>query len=383
MKRHGDEDLREQFVLSSLRAAEVPSKRIHDDFDRSNFRKTRTARWRRRVTWAAASAVAIVGVVIPVVLLAPLGDTPRSTTPGVDAATADVEGSSVEMSGIRLALPAGWDGQVYLIPGYTRPILRAGSFPLPEVDDAAGSVARSLMSEDDVLLGMTEYETSCPCPGFDPAALPISFGTADFASAFDGWSKLQPQPNAVPATHAFARRTFVVKHRVFDLWLEFASKPAPDGDVAATNSILDSLRVGAFEPPAQPDGACTSWLLGVGSKDPDCPETPWLRSVLTSSGFDVVDLQEESSLVGQSEDSLFNIWVRPPEFPFEGVRFFETVAGVDLHGFGRTEYLVWRVQGQVVSIASFSKEDASLPTGQELEELVQATIDTTFEPSGS
>jgi len=133
------------------------------------------------------------------------------------------------------------------------------------------------------------------------------------------------------------------------------------------------------QPPAgDKPASCTR---GPDLKDPACPEARWLRTVLSSAGFDIVDLDRESTLVGRSENAKFNIWIRPDDFPIDTVRLYDDIAGIEIHGFGRTEYLVWRVHGRIVSVASFSKDHEGVPTGQELHALVRATIDTPF-PSG-
>lgn len=72
---------------------------------------------------------------------------------------------------------------------------------------------------------------------------------------------------------------------------------------------------------------------------------------------------------------MFNIWIRPADFPVEEVPLFGEIGGIKVYGYGRTEYLVWRAHGRIVSIASFSKDYAGLPTGDDLKGLVQASIE--------
>jgi hypothetical protein len=158
--------------------------------------------------------------------------------------------------------------------------------------------------------------------------------------------------------------------------LVFAMLIAAGGIGVALYSLTPRIR-----PPAGGNrGECAR---GTDLKDPACPGPRWLRAVLTSAGFDVLDLEAETTLVGRSEDAKFNMWIRPDDFPFETLPLHDEIAGIRIYGFGRTEYLVWRVQGQIVSVASFSKDYEGVPTGQELHALVRATIDTPFSPAPS
>jgi hypothetical protein len=295
-----------------------------------------------------------------------------------DGRTKDPASSARTLSagGIQASIPDGWEGKVYQIRGYTRPVVRIATFPLPDEDDVEASKARSDMREDDVLIDLTEYSAVCPCPGFVQIDLPVSLDAEAFEAPFDVWHDIPPQSAAVPTYHAFARRTFAVDDRFFDLWVEFGRTPAPDETVSAVNALLKSLTISTYEPPQQPDGLCNEWSL---QKDPDCPQTIWIKSVLSEAGFAVVDSAEESTLVGRGEGAKFFIWTREPTAPLEesGLRYQSTIEGVDVYG---GTHLVWRAQGLNVWIAPGPEGGDEIPDEAGLSSLVRASLGTPYPP---
>lgn len=337
-------------------------------------RRTSVLRWRRRAGLFVTTALVLGGDVLPVAALLPLGGARR----GVDRST-EASGSTEQVlavGGIRVTLPEGWDGRAYYIHGYTRPVIRLATFPLPESDDIGASGARLLMREGDILLGLTEYSAICPCPGFDPTSFPLALAPEDFETPYDVWHDLPPQEDAVPVSHDFARRTFVENDRFVDLSVEFGPSPASQDLISDVGVVIASFAIGDFEPPSQPDGLCHEWIL---PKDPDCPQTIWLKALLFEAGLEAIDDPQESTLVGQGGGAKFNIWVREPTFPLEDLPLLYTVEGVQVYG---GEYLVWRAQGQTVSIANFEEGRDTMPDENGLAALVNATIDVDYPSAG-
>lgn len=368
-----EDELRNR-VLHSLKDVSVPEARIEDVVRRVAGGKASRDRWTRRLGWAAVAALLLAGIVLPLATLLPLGGSPKD-----DGRTRDPGASSAEtfsVGGIQVAVPDGWEGHVYLVRGYTRPVIRMATFSLPDVDDIEASKARSAMNTDDVLIGLTEYSAVCPCPGFDQIELPISLEAEAFQTPFDVWHDLPPQTDAVPSTHDFARLTFAVDHRFFDLWVEFGQAPAPQDAVSAVDAMLKSLTIGEFKPPLQPDGLCNEWSL---QKDPDCPQTIWLKAVLSEAGFAVVDSPEEATLVGRGDGAKFFVWTREPTEPLEesGLRFHSTIEGVDVYGGSQ---LVWRAQGLNVWIGPGPEGGDEIPNDVGLASLVRATLETPYPP---
>jgi hypothetical protein len=146
--------------------------------------------------------------------------------------------------------------------------------------------------------------------------------------------------------------------------------------LATCSSSPRSSETSTNEPASGSTGPPEASPSSKGGFSQEAAFDAWLRSVLASSGFDVVENPREATLVGRSDDFLFNIWVRPPRWTFDGLPRFDEIAGVEVYGFGRTEYLVWWAQGEIVSIASSSKDYEGLPTGRDLEKLISVSIET-------
>jgi hypothetical protein len=368
-----EDELRSR-VLDSLKEVSVPEARIEDVVRRVAGGKASRDRWTRRLGWAAAAALLLAAIVLPLTTLLPLGGSRKDEGRTRDPAASPAQTLSV--GGIQVSLPDEWEGHVYYIRGYTRPVIRMATFSLPDVDDIEASKARSAMNTDDVLIGLTEYSAVCPCPGFDQIELPISIEAEAFQAPFDVWHDLPPQTGAVPTTHDFARLTFAVDHRFFDVWVEFGRTPAPQEAISTVDAMLESLTIGEFKPPLQPDGLCNEWSL---QKDPDCPQTIWLNSVLSAAGFAVIDSPEESTLVGRGDGAKFFIWTREPTKSLEesGLRFHSTIDGVDVYGGSQ---LVWRAQGLNIWIGPGPEGGDDIPNDAGLASLVRATLQTPYLP---
>ena len=83
--------------------------------------------------------------------------------------------------GMTVALPSGWSGRI-LLGAAGRPVLHAGSFPLPSNDDDWGELAKESMGRD-IYLNVRDLG-----PGASAEALPVSFSASEFAQLHSrGW----------------------------------------------------------------------------------------------------------------------------------------------------------------------------------------------------
>jgi hypothetical protein len=188
---------------------------------------------RRWVAAVAVAAVLLVGMGVPLALLSGLGGGDQGVRPG---------GSTVTDYGLSLELPAGWEGGVAGPRGSDfGPFLQAANRPLaPAESDPFATTTRRELAPDDVTLVFIEYTDSLAERGREPGEngnfpveeLPISIREGDFQPSFEGVSDL----------HDFARRTFTVNGRSFDLWVEFGQKPAAGDLVTAVNEVLATFR---------------------------------------------------------------------------------------------------------------------------------------------
>ncbi|MGH2681608.1 MAG: hypothetical protein ACRDIX_00050 [Actinomycetota bacterium] len=193
---------------------------------------------RRALAGLAVAAVLAAAIAGPLFLLSRLGTGTREGRPS---------GSTVEGYGIRLDLPDGWEGQVVGPLGTDfGPILTAANRPLVADDDFATQTRRRLAAGEVglVLIDYTEVRARLghdPGDGgeFLPAELPISVRPGDFQQSFEG----------VDPSHHFARRTFTVSGRSFDLWVDFGSRPAPEDVLGHVNEVLATLRIDALDSP--------------------------------------------------------------------------------------------------------------------------------------
>jgi len=247
------------------------------------------------------------------------------------------------------------------------------------------------MRDDDVIIALTERSAICPCPGYDPTALPLSLEPEDFATPFAVWQHFPPQDGDIPDAHAFARRTFVREFesetgheeifRAFDLWVEFGTNPAPPRLVAEVNDLLASVVIGPHEWPPQPDGTCDEW---GPPKDPDCPQTIWLKAILSEAGFEAVDDPLEQTLVGRGSGASFFIWIREPAVPLEEYDFsvHSVVDGVPVYeGGGPPGTRIWTAQGLDVRISPGPNGRDLIPDEKRIEALVRATMRVPYPPA--
>ena len=174
--------------------------------------------YRRRRSLRMSSATAAVGAfVLAGASFASVGDTPQPLV--------------LRGHGISIRLPVGWTGVIYK---RTRglPILHAASLKLPRADGDDGAInAVPRMHRDDVLLVMLQGDPKFA--GYPRRRLPIQLRSSDFAAPVEG----------MPLSHAFARVDFTYRERAFDLWVEFATKPARRTVISKANRVLESMHL--------------------------------------------------------------------------------------------------------------------------------------------
>jgi hypothetical protein len=197
---------------------------------------------RRWVAAAVVTVVLVAGIGIPLALLSGLGG--GGSRPG-----AEPDGTVVSGSGLHLRIPEAWDGRAIGPPGTMfGPVLQASNRPLlqPPDDDLATATRRAL-EPGQVALVLIDYTETRARLGhqagddeeFPVEDLPISIRAEDFQPSFEG----------VDPSHDFARRTFGVNGRSFDLWVEFGEKPAPEALLAEVNEVLATLLVDPLDAP--------------------------------------------------------------------------------------------------------------------------------------
>jgi hypothetical protein len=239
------------------------------------FLRTRpVSRW---VTVAVTAAVLLAGIGVPLALLSGLGG--GDSVPGAGPDDTPLSGS-----GLHLTIPEDWYGRAVGPEGaMLGPVLQASNRPLIDVpDDDLASATRRELEPGQVAVVLIDYtETRAGLgfqagddPDFPVEQLPISIRPGDFQQSFEG----------VDSSHHFARRTFGVNDRSFDLWVEFGENPAPDALIAEVNEVLATLRV---DPPDAPTGLQThtdaddglaitipaAWTFHQDPSGPDDPRT--------------------------------------------------------------------------------------------------------------
>ncbi len=289
------------------------------------------------------------------------------------------EGFRLEAEGTSLTLPSDWDGRADPLSGYTRPIFQAGTFPLPALDDIEATDARARIGPEDVLIVLEEFTALCPPCQSESSGLPIALGEDDFEDPTTVPKWLPPLTD-VSADHALARRMFNVGPRYFDLWVEFGSPPASEDLLAEVNQILATLSIDEWVP--ESNGIC-QWNE-IGMRDPDCPQTQWLREVLTMAEFGIDDVG--GSWVARSGDVEFFIWVEEADavsadhlalledadaFPVR-----ENVRGVTVYG--NDEGWEWRTGGVHIFIRQGPDGDSKLSTLGELTSLVVTSLEVPY-----
>jgi hypothetical protein len=220
------------------------------------------ARWNDRVTErrrrprlpgvralgvAAAALLLVAGVAVPLFLVSGLGGGP-AVVPG---------GRSIGDYGLRIDLPQDWDGRVRGPLGTVfGPHLHAANFPLPQADDDVASRARAGMTDEQVTIVVIDVTTALardvrgPQEPYEPIELPVRLRPEDFTDRVE----------AVDPDHSFARRSFSVADRSFQVWMEFGTDPAPERLVGEANAVLASLSI-------EPVGETSSYQRHVDLDD--------------------------------------------------------------------------------------------------------------------
>lgn len=151
------------------------------------------------------------------------------------------------------------------------------------------------------------------------------------------------------------------------------------------NEVLATLTIGDWVP--QVNGIC-QWNE-IGMRDPDCPQTKWLRAVLTTAGFQIDEGGGSGSWVGRSDDVEFFIWVEevdavsddhlalledPDAFPVR-----EDVRGITVYG--NDDGWQWRTEHVHVFIRQGPDGDTQLPSIGELTALVGSSVEGPYPPA--
>lgn len=335
--------------------------------------RARKLRRLRVVGTVVASLVVGAAIALPLIGISRLqgdGASPRGASPA--------EATTLAEGGIQLTVPPGWHGRADFLPGYTRKIFQVATVPLPPLSDDEATTSRSLIGPDDVLIVIVEHQDPCggPDPMFPRIPGPVTLEARDFQSPHDVCDPPLPALRDVSEDHALARKTFELEGRLFDLRVEFGTRPASEKLLAQVNEILGSFTVDRYE--EVPDGICRAEL---GFVDPDCPEPQWVRRILEEAGYEVIDSSDV--FVGRSGETEFFMLAEEvtDEHTYEldelGYPRHEKVDGISVFG-GQDEWR-WRVQGLEVSVAQGPYGDSVFPTFEQIARLVRASIEIPYE----
>jgi len=101
--------------------------------------------------------------------------------PAREASSTSSKTRSLSAYGMSIDLASGWSGRI-LLGADRRPVLHAGSFPVPSNDDDSGEIAKESMGRD-MYLNVRDLG-----PGVSAQALPVSFSASEFAQPHSrGW----------------------------------------------------------------------------------------------------------------------------------------------------------------------------------------------------
>jgi len=135
---------------------------------------------------------------------------------------------------LTLKLPPGWRGWIYT---HSAPwaIVQVANFPMRWAhgyDDGA-SRARKHLKPGNILIVLLEVE---PHGGYAPPRIhpPLTIRNSDFGAVME----------SVGAGVPFARRSFSLRGRQFDLWVQFGGDAVRADLLDETNEVLGTLRVG-------------------------------------------------------------------------------------------------------------------------------------------
>jgi hypothetical protein len=141
--------------------------------------------------------------------------------------------------GLKVDLPNGWDGRLFISEALTRPVIQAANFPLPSTDNDAGDGAQAAMPSDGVYVNIFEYP---PEPlffrsgsGWIEASPPIALGRSDISYLVEG-----------VRAPAYVVKPMLISGRVIQLGVAFGSPGPSNRAWADANAVVRSLAVGAI-----------------------------------------------------------------------------------------------------------------------------------------
>ncbi|MDP9342225.1 MAG: hypothetical protein M3Q23_09020 [Actinomycetota bacterium] len=181
--------------------------------------RARRLRRRRIVASVVASMLVLVGIAVPLSLLAGLGR--NRAVPG---------SGRLDAFGIELTLPDGWDGRISWTTDEVGPVFQAGTFPLPQPGGDFLRRAMKAMAPEDIVVALHEFTPSCPCTGFQAVSAPVSIGPGDVVS----------DPGFDPG-HAYAEQAFQNGGRWFVLGVAFGTAVPGAAAEQQANSVLSTL----------------------------------------------------------------------------------------------------------------------------------------------
>lgn len=135
--------------------------------------------------------------------------------------------SSVRGHGLRIDLPADWQGEVVRPEPPGALTLRAANFPLPPATDV-GQQAQLKMTARELLITVSYYGRARDDSHVAHASLPLLIERADFAP-FEGFAR------------PVATRSFVLDGGAFQVWVVFGDETPSDALLAEANRVLATV----------------------------------------------------------------------------------------------------------------------------------------------
>jgi hypothetical protein len=155
------------------------------------------------------------------------------------------EGSALSADGIGVELPTGWTGRI-LLGAAGRPVLHAGSFPLPSSDDDSGELAKESMGRE-LYLNVRDLG-----PGDSSVSFPFALSPSDFGPS-------PPGPGSVCCRITQVSREVAVSGELYRITaLSGGLDPPGESLLEQANGVLRSLSLSPYTPaplPPLPSGA--------------------------------------------------------------------------------------------------------------------------------
>jgi hypothetical protein len=338
------------------------------------FRRAQRRRVRGLVAAVTLTALVLVGLSVPLVLLWPL----PSTGPGRPPAASAPPAQRVvlprprpgwtwhvdQANGVAVQAPEGWT-YTSAVSGPAEPaaLFAIGTGPIPAGGDCAPTAAIRALPENGVLLWVLEYTSPENSYEFPPRPTGLEMGPL-----------LGPFECIGERTHLLVFRQ---AGRFFQVHVIFGPA-APAALRAAAAAALSSLRV-------EQRGVSTAQLCRQGSWT-SCPEAAWVFQIINKAGFfhwGTTGKAIEAGRMGGSKNATFEIRATKAASAKPPARDQPVAVahGVAIYGDGRE--LVWRAQGLDIWIQPTAGSNAALPSGKALNRLVQTSLEVPFkdEPS--